>query len=57
MTIVYTKKKKKKKKFTPHNKILAQDIIDPPKENPKATTVVTSLTLFQVTLWYAKILK
>ena len=40
------KKKKKKKKFTPHNKILAQDIIDPPKENPKATTVVTSLTLF-----------
>ena len=49
--------KKKKKKITPHNKILAQDIIDPPKENPKATTVVTSLTLFQVTLCYAKILK
>ena len=41
MTIVYTKKKKCNNHFflTLHNKILAQDTIDPPKKkNPRATT-------------------
>ena len=44
MTIVYTKKIKNKKIiilfFTPYNKILTQDTIDPLKENPGALWVV-----------------